>query len=140
VKTLLEMFIKYFGFLYLSPNYGITNSTTSGSATANASLTLTGPVISWDLSIDRGEVGIGIAPTRFASSPDNWFRLSLVRQYLDGYDDTIAVPLVETVTWIRDNLRRLDELFSDATVVRSCEELLALANSLATKYFGPPKS
>ncbi|ORA85355.1 hypothetical protein K3U93_00130 [Mycobacterium malmoense] len=140
MKTLLEFFLQYFDFLYLDPRYRITDSKTSGSQTINASLTLTGPLISWDLFNDRGQMGFAIAPTQLAESPDNWFRLSLVRQYLDDYDETNFVSPPATVAWVRDNLGRIEELFSDAKAARSCEELLTLAKSLANKYFGPPKA
>lgn len=139
MKTLLDFLLRYFDFLYLNPQYRITDSTSSGSATINASLTLTGPVISWDLSNDRGQITFAVAPTQFARSPDNWFRLSLIRQYLDDYDETNVVSPVETVAWTRDNIGRIEELFSDTAVARSCDELIALAKSLAIKYFGPSK-
>jgi hypothetical protein len=138
VKTLLDFYVRYFDFLYLDPRYHITDSTTSGDPTINASLRLTGPVVSWELSNDRGQTGIAIAPTRLAKSPDNWFRISLVRQYLDNYDETNVVTPEATVAWIRDNLNRLEALFSNANAARACEELLALAKLLATRYFGPP--
>lgn len=62
MKTLLEFFLRHFDFPYLDPSYRITDSTTSGNPLINASLRLTGPVISWDLSNDRGQVRIIIAP------------------------------------------------------------------------------
>lgn len=74
-----------------------------------------------------------------AKSPDNWSRVSLIRQYLDDYDKTNVVSREATVAWIRDNLARIEDLFTDAKAARSFEELIALAKSLAIKYFGPPK-
>lgn len=47
MKTLLEFFIKHFGFLYLDARYRITDSTTSGVAIIDAGLTLTGPTMTW---------------------------------------------------------------------------------------------
>lgn len=140
MRTLLEFYLQYCNFLYLDPRYRITNSKTSENPAINAALTLTGPLISWDLANDRGQMAFAIAPTRLATSPDNWFRISLVRQYLDDYDETNVVSPVATVAWIRDNLTRIEQLFSDAQATRSCEELIALAKSLANKYFGPPKA
>jgi hypothetical protein len=138
MKTLLELYLRYFDFLYLDPNYHITDSTSSGNPTINASLTLTGPVISWDLTNDRGQALLSIAPTRLAKSPDNWFRVPLIRQYLDNYDETNAVSSEETIAWVRGNLGRLEDIFTDAKAERSCAELLDLAKALATKYYGPP--
>lgn len=139
MKSLLEFFLYYFDFLYLDPRYHVTDSTTSGDPLINASLTLTGPVISWELTNDRGQLGFVIAPTELAESPDNWFRVTLIRQYLDDYDETNAVPPDATVAWIRSNLSRIEQLFSEPETERSCEELLNLAKALAIKYFGPPR-
>lgn len=139
MKTLLEFFLHYFDFLYLDPRYHVTNSTTSGNPLSNASLTLTGPVISWELTNDRGQLGFVIAPTTLAESPDNWFRATLIRQYLDDYDETNAVSPRETVAWMRSNLSRIEQLFIEPEAERSCEELLNLAKALAIKYFGPPQ-
>ena len=138
MKALLEFLLRYLDFFYLDPRYRITNSTTSGVANINASLRLTGPVISWEISNDRGQIGFGAAPTKFSESPDNWFRISLIRQYLDGFDELNAVSSAETVSWIRDNIDRIEQLFTDSSATHSCEELIALAKSLAIKYWGPP--
>jgi hypothetical protein len=140
MKTLLEFFMRYFDFLYLDPRYRITDSTTSGAASIDAGLTLTGPVISWSLHNNRGKIGFGVAPTQFAASPENWFRIPVVRQYLDDYDETNFPSPEATVAWIRDNLGRIEELFSDTSAAGSCKALIALEESLATKYFGPPKA
>ncbi len=77
MKTLLEYFLKYFDVLYLDPRYHITNSISSGIATNNASLTLTGPILSWQLANDRGQMLLSVAPTRPETS-DKWFSVSLV--------------------------------------------------------------
>jgi hypothetical protein len=66
MKTLLEYFLKYFDLLYLDSRYHITNSTTSGVASVNASLTLTGPVLIWDLTNDKGQFLLSVAPTALA--------------------------------------------------------------------------
>jgi hypothetical protein len=79
MKTLLEYFLKYFDVLYLAQRYHITNSSTSGVASNNASLTITGPTLSWDLANDKGQFILGVAPTALATS-DNWFSVSLIKQ------------------------------------------------------------
>ena len=140
MKTLLEFFLRYCDFLYLEPRNRITDSRSSGAPTIDAGLTLTGPLVSWSLDNNRGRLGLAVAPTEFAASPENWFRITVVRQYLDGYDEMNAASPEETVTWTRDNLGRIEELFSDASAASSCKALIALEESLATKYFGPPKA
>lgn len=137
MKTLLEFYLRHLEFLYLDSRYRITNSNTTGVATNNASLTLTGPVLSWNIANDRGQIQFGVAPTARADSGDSWFRISLVRQFLDGVDETVPVSVDATVIWIRDNRDRIEELFSDVNVDRSCEELINLARALADKYWGP---
>ncbi|MCV7402294.1 hypothetical protein H7K24_19335 [Mycobacterium fragae] len=140
MKTLLEFFLRYCDFLYLDPQYRITDSRTSGAATIDAGFTLTGPVISWSLHNNRGQIGFAVAPTQFAASPENWFRISIIRHYLDNYDETNVVSRADEIGWIRDNISRIAELFSEASVAHSCEALTALEETLATKYYGPPNA
>lgn len=140
MKTLLEFYLRHLEFLYLDPRYRITNSRTTGVATNNASLVLTGPVLSWSIANDRGQILFDVAPTARADSGDSWFRISLVRQFMDGVDEAAPVSVDATVFWIRENLERIEELFSDANVNRSCEELINLARALANKYWGPAVS
>ncbi|MGB6206620.1 hypothetical protein [Mycobacterium sp.] len=138
MEELLEFYLKYFSFLYLDPNYHITDSSTDGSATINASLTATGPLLSWQLTNNLGQIRIDIAPTKL-SSPGNWFRISIIRQYLDGYDEQSPVSPGDAVAWVRDNLSRIEELFSDSSATASCTALTELENANAIKYWGTPK-
>ena len=69
MKTLLEFFVEHFGFLYLDPDYRITESRTSGAPTIDAGLTLTGNVINWSIHNNRGQIGFGAAPTALADYP-----------------------------------------------------------------------
>lgn len=66
--------------------------------------------------------------------------MTLVRQYLDNYDEMNREKPEATAVWIRDNQRRIEELLTGPEAVHSCRELTALAKVLAIKYFGPPKS
>lgn len=139
MTTLLQFYLQYLSFLYLDSRYHITDSTTSGNTSINASLTVTGPLLKWLIANDRGQIEFTIAPTRLAAVRDNWFRASLIRQYLDNYDETNRVSPEAMVAWIRDNVERIEELFNDSRADQSCEELLNLAKLLANKYFGPPE-
>ncbi|OMC42389.1 hypothetical protein [Mycobacterium sp. IS-1264] len=140
MTTLLEFFLKYMDFIYLDPRYRITDSSTTGVATNNASLTVTSPVTSWQISNDRGQILFFLAPTKLAADARNWFRLSIIRQYLDDYDEMNHVPPTEAVEWARQNLARIDELFSDASASEACAALAALENANAEKYWGPSKT
>jgi hypothetical protein len=139
-KTLLEYFLTYFKFLYSDPRYRIMDSRTSGASTVDAGLTLRGPIVSWSFGNNRGQIHLGVAPSRYAKSPEYWFRIPVVRQYLDHYDETNCVPPGETAAWIRDNRGRIEDLFCDASAADSCKALIALEKALAIKYFGPPKA
>ncbi|MGV0747005.1 hypothetical protein [Mycolicibacter heraklionensis] len=138
MKILLEFYLRYLDFIYLNPDYRITNSRTSGSDTINASLTVTGPILSWQIANDRGQILFDVAPTK-SISPDNWFRVPIVRQYLDGYDETNVVSPAESVAWIRDNAQRIEDLFVDSSAAQSCKALTALEEANALKYWGPPR-
>jgi hypothetical protein len=76
------------------------------------------------LGNSRGQIDFAIAPTRFPS-PDNWFRLSVIRQYLEDCDETNFVPPEAEVAWFRDNRGRIGELFNDANAPRSWWDLIA---------------
>jgi hypothetical protein len=136
VKTLLKFFIEFLDYLYLDPRYKITDSTTSGSATNNAAITLTGPTISWQIANDRGQILFDAAPTT-SRSPENWFRVSIIREYLDSFDERGHASPAETAAWIRDNGERIESLFSDARVAESCRALTALEEAKANEYWGP---
>ena len=140
MKALLEFFLKYFDHLYQNPKYHITNSKTSGANAINASITVTGPEMSWLIANDRGQMQLSLSPTQL-QSPENWFWISLLRQYLDGRDEIQYLSAVEELRWVRDNEQRLTNLFSDHSTVESvCEELRALRRSNAEKYWGPAKT
>ncbi|WP_324666716.1 Hypothetical protein MUW33_4084 [Mycobacterium canetti] len=135
MKTLLEYFLKYFDVLYLDPRYHITNSISSGIATNNASLTLTGPILSWQLANDRGQMLLSVAPTRPETS-DKWFSVSLVKQYLNGDDEIEYLSAAEEIEWVRENGDRVEQLFFDAvTSETTCELLRTLRRSNASKYW-----
>lgn len=140
MTTLLEFLLKHFDFLYLDPHYRITDSSTTGVATSGASLTLSSPTTSWQISNDRGRIAFSIAPTALAAESRNWFRLAIIRQHLDNYDEMNAVAPAEAAAWARQNRARIDELFSNGRVSESCEALTALENANAVKYWGPPKA
>lgn len=83
MKHLLEVFLEYFDFLYLDPQYSITRSSTSGPPLTGAQLIVTGNTLSWSVTNDRGQISLAAAPTA-AIAPKTWFRLSIIRRHLDG--------------------------------------------------------
>lgn len=139
MKTLLEFIIQYVDFLYLNPAYRFTNSRNRGLADIDASISLTGERLQWNITNDRGQIHFAAVPIPQVSA-DNWFWLSLIRQYLEGGDDTGAGSPAEEASWLSSNLSRVQQLFADdSTAARSCEELVALRRSNSYKNFGWPK-
>jgi hypothetical protein len=69
--------------------------------------------------------------------PKTRFRISVIRQHLDDYDETNRADPIDMVTWTRNNLSRIEEMFSSANAAKSCDELIALEKALADKYYGP---
>lgn len=135
MKTLLEYFLRYFDLLYLDPRYRITDSSTGGVATNNASLRLTGPILSWSLANDKGQIVLHVAPTELAAA-SNWFRVSLIKQYLDNDDEIEYLPAADEIGWVRENSGRLEQLFADDSKLEStCDKLGALRRSNANKYW-----
>lgn len=140
MTKLLEYLIEYLSVLYLNPAYRITDSKSTGSATTNASLRLTGDVLSWRLNNDHGQIRLVVGPTKL-ETPDNWFRLTSVRQYLDGIDEQGTMLTDELATWLSLNVNRIEDLFnSESTAAKACESLIALEEAKATKLFGPEHS
>ncbi|MGB3473215.1 MAG: hypothetical protein WBA69_00345 [Mycobacterium sp.] len=137
MTRLLELFLKYLQVLYLDPKYRITNSTTTGSRAENASLRVTGETTSWQLINDRGQIYVAVAPTRL-DTVDNWFRLTTIRQYLDGVEEHTTVLTDELAAWLTDNISRVEALFDDSIVEASCKALIALEELKAAELFGPP--
>lgn len=135
MKRLLEFFLQHFEWIYLNPDYRITDSKTSGSAELDASLVVTGAVLTWRLVNNRGQFQLAVAPTKLLSR-DNWFWLSVIRQYLDGDEDTILDEA--GIEWLINNTNRVEQLFKDrATAAASCERLNALKEAIAVRLFGP---
>jgi len=135
MKTLLEFFLKYFDMLYLDPRYHITDSRTRGLETIDASLRLTGPILSWNLSNDRGQFEITVAPTGQATT-ENWFWVSLVKQYLDGADEIEYFSPEEEIKWVGENSSRVEQLFSDSSGLDAiCESLRTLRQSNSDRYW-----
>jgi hypothetical protein len=132
VKALLEFYLKFLDFLYLDSRYGFTDSKTDG---VNASLTVTGPNITWLIVNDRGQMQLTIAPT---SSPNDGFWISLIRQYLDEDEDIQYLSAVEEIAWARANSHHIDQLFSAPhDLEATCDALRALQRSNAEKHWGP---
>lgn len=135
MKTLLQIFLEYFDLFYLEPSYRITDSRTSGAAQVDASLVISGPTLTWRLVNDRGQIQLAVAPSQLPAR-ENWFWLSVIRQYLDGDEDTIID--VNGIEWLRNNVNRIEQLFTDQeTAVHSCQDLNSLKEQIASRLFGP---
>jgi hypothetical protein len=137
MTKLLEYFLNYLDTLYLDPRYRITDSHSSGSANENASLRLTGEVLSWRLTNNKGQIRLVFAPTQL-ETPENWFRVTSVRQYLDNIEENGTMLTAELASWLGLNISRVSDLFADnSRAVDSCAALTALEEAKADKLFGP---
>ncbi|OBF57235.1 hypothetical protein A5756_09665 [Mycobacterium sp. 852002-53434_SCH5985345] len=134
MRALLEFFLVYFDFLYLDPRYRITDSETAADG-ANASLTLTGPTLTWALTNERGQMQIAVAPTHLLT-PRNWFWVSLIKQYLDKEAEIRYLPAPDESHWMRENGDRVEQLFSDASNLEAiCDDIKVLRRSNANTYW-----
>lgn len=132
MKALLEFYLRYFDFLYLDSRYRFTDSKTDG---ANAAITVTGPDLTWSVSVDRGQFQLSIAPTR---SPRTGFWVSLIKQYLEGNEDIAYLSAKDEVEWARGHLGSIEQLFADPAGMESvCNELRILQRANAEKQWGP---
>lgn len=135
MKSLLEYFLNHLDMLYLNPRYRITDSSTRGLASIDASLRLTGPVLSWYLTNDRGQIELTVAPTKRVT-PENWFWVSLVRQYMRSDAEIEYLSPTQEIEWVRENSARIEQLFSDDPALETtCAELRALRSSNADRYW-----
>ncbi|MEW2479667.1 hypothetical protein AB0876_08730 [Mycobacterium sp. NPDC049093] len=141
MKALLEFVVGYLQVLYLNPAYRFTDSSSRGIADIDASITLSSESLRWDITNDRGLVEMILTPLRYPSE-ENHFWLSLLRQYLEGGDDSTQGSAVELAAWLTVNLARIEQLFTDpANAPRVCEELVQLRLANARKNWGwPPQS
>lgn len=137
MTKLLQYLLRYLEVLYLDPRYRITDSSSTGSATENASLRLTGDVLSWRLTNDRGQIRLVVAPTKLENS-ENWFRITSVRQFLDHKEEQDTMLTDELASWLSVNINRVLDLFvNDSIASSSCAALIALEEAKANKLFGP---
>ena len=136
MKTLLTHIFDNFEFLYTNPQYRITDSSTDGRPTGDAFLRLTGPLASFWFTNERGRLFCDVAPTQSASQK-NCFRVPIVRQYLEGLAEVSASPAKETAAWIEGNLERIETLFTEDAVAKSCSERSSLERISAEQRFGP---
>jgi hypothetical protein len=137
MTKLLQYLLRYLEVLYLDPRYRITDSSSTGSATENASLRLTGDVLSWRLTNDRGQIRLVVAPTNLENS-ENWFRITSVRQFLDHKEEQDTMLTDELASWLSVNINRVLDLFvNDSIAASSCAALIALEEAKANKLFGP---
>jgi hypothetical protein len=138
MRKLLQFIVDYLEILYLNPRYRFTDSANRGLAEIDASITLTGDRLVWQLNNDRGQLHLAIAPIH-RSSAEHWFWLPLVRQYLDGANESRQDSPIQQATWLADHLDQLEQLFADDTTSnRICEELVALRRSNSSKKWGWP--
>lgn len=136
MKTLLTDSLNNFEFLYTNPQYRFTDSSTDGRPTGDASLRLTGPLASFWFSNERGRLSCDVAPTQSASEK-NWFRVPIVRQYLEGQAEASASPAKETAAWMEGNLERIDTLFTEDAVAKSCSEMFSLGEDFSRTALWP---
>jgi hypothetical protein len=120
----------------MNPQYRITDSRTDGRPTGDASLRLTGPLASFWFSNERGRLFCDVAPTQSASQK-NWYRVPIVRQYLEGLAEANATSAKESAAWIESNLERIETLFTEDAIARSCSEMSSLEKISAEQRFGP---
>ncbi len=140
MQTLLEFYLQHLDFIYLNPDYRITNSYLGFCAHQRfADAYRADPTLA-DQQRSRSNPRRCGARTKSATSRHNWFWVPIVRQHLDYFDETNVVTLAESVAWIRGNERRIEDLFVDSSVVQSCKALTALKYANALKYGALPGS
>ena len=54
--------------------------------------------MSWRLTNNRGQIRLVVAPTQL-ETPENWFRITSVRQYLDNIEENGAMLTDELASW-----------------------------------------
>ena len=135
MKKLLEFYLANFDFLYSDPVYRITDSRTG--TEANAAMTVTGPVLVWSITIDRGQFGVTVGPAEKPEASDT-FWISLLRQYVENHASIDYLSALNEVQWTRENLDRVVRLFDDPhTAGAAREDLRALRRANALKEWGP---
>jgi hypothetical protein len=137
MRLLLQFILEYLDVLYLNPRYRFTNSANRGLADIDASITMTGNQLVWQINNDRGQINWAVAPVH-RTNPEHLFWLPLIRQYLEGDESSNYSP-VEQAAWLAQHLSEVEDLFgSDASSARVCEELVTLRRSNSSKKWGWP--
>jgi hypothetical protein len=138
MRILLQFFLEYLEVLYLNPKYRFTNSANRGLADIDASITMTGDQLVWQINNDRGQINWAVAPVHRANS-EYWFWLPLIRQYLEGGDESPQDSPVQQAAWLTQHLTEVEELFDgDTSSARVCEELVTLRRWNSSRKWGWP--
>jgi hypothetical protein len=96
---------------------------------------VTGPTLSWNLKNNRGQIELTVAPTQLATL-ENWFWLSLLKQYIDAQPEIDYMSADEEIEWVRNNMERVEQIFTDtSTLDETCKELRDLRQSNSDKYW-----
>ena len=139
MTRLLDFIARYLSFLYLSDAYRFTDSSHRGLADIDASVTLSGDTLRWDVTNDRGQFDLLVVPLRPEGNTRGYW-LSLIRQYLEGGADTDQGTILSQLNWLQDNLNRVEALFADdAKTEKVCAELESLKRLNSYKNWGWPK-
>lgn len=80
-------------------------------------------------------MALTVAPTQLAT-PENWFWVSLLKQYVDNEPDIHYQSAAEEIAWVRENMGGVEEIFSNtSTLDETCKELRALRPSNSDQYW-----
>jgi hypothetical protein len=138
MRILLQFVLEYLEVLYLNPRYRFTDSANRGLADIDPSTTITGDQLVWQINNGRGQINWAVAPVHRAAS-EYWFWVPLIRQYLEGGDESPHDSPVQQAAWLTQHLNEVEELFDgEAFSARACEELVTLRRSNSSKRWGWP--
>ncbi|WP_156746732.1 hypothetical protein [Mycobacterium sp. E2733] len=133
-ENTIEFYLKRFDFLYLDPRYRITDSHVAGPA-PSASLTIMGPLLTFSLINERDRIQISAAPAQLLTRKNHSWPC-LIKQYVDNDAQIRYLPAADEALWMRENLGRVEKLFSDASPLEAtCDELSTLRRAGAESYW-----
>lgn len=141
MKKLLEYLLRYLDFLYIAPHHRFIDSRSSGHESINAWIVIQGPQMKWMLSNDRGQVRLSVTPAIDIAN-SHWYGLTKVQQLLEGGPEIAPTMLNRSNSqWLRENMNRVEELFSDEPRARAtCAALEDILTANAEARWGPAPS
>jgi len=133
MEEILRYLMKYCSFLY-SPNQFRFVDSHSSESFGNALLVLEHEDLRVQFVRDRGQIFLDFQPTSKKSKRD-WYSIDIVKQLVTGKIEPSAEMDSEKAEFLKNNLDKIEQLFSTANMESTIKKLRELERARAKRLF-----